>query len=202
VLALLGAAPAARAQKNRARKHPAPPSQEEMMKRWQEAATPGEGHKVLEQFVGEWETTTRMWMEGPAKPAAESKGTSVVSWVMDGRFIQQESTGQMMGMPHRGVGFTGYDNFKKKYVMSWIDNTATALYTGEGTADRDGKVMTFYGKMDEPMTGEKNKTIRYVTRIIDRDKHVFEIYDLVGTPNEFKALEIIYTRKKSQASTM
>ena len=42
---------------------------QEMMKRWMEVATPGEGHKLLEQFVGKWDTVTRMWWEGPGEPS-------------------------------------------------------------------------------------------------------------------------------------
>jgi hypothetical protein len=71
----------------------------------------------------------------------------------------------------------------------------TAMYTARGTADADGKVITFNGLMDEPTTGEKDKKIKYVTRIIDDNKHVFEGWDQVGTPNEFKAFEVTYTRK-------
>lgn len=168
----------------------------EMMKRWKEAATPGENHKFLDQFVGRWDTVTRIWMEGPGKAPVESKGTAEVKWILDGRFVVEELTGQMMGMPHQGRGTTGFDNFKGKYVTSWIDNMGTAMYTGEGGVDASSKTLTVHGKMDEPMTGERDKPVKYVTRIVNRDSHVFEIYDLAGTPNEFKAVEITYRRKK------
>lgn len=124
-------------------KKKAMPSQEEMMKRWQDAMTPGDAHKVLEQFVGSWETESSTWMEGPDKAPSVSKGTAEVKWVLGGRFLQQEMTGEMMGMPMSGIGFSGYDNFKKKYNSFWIDNTATAIYTSEGTINKDGTVMTY-----------------------------------------------------------
>ena len=171
-------------------------SQEEMMKQWQEAMTPGEAHKVLEPFVGSWETESKTWMGGPDKPPAVSKGTAEVKWVLGGRFLQQEMTGEMMGMPMSGVGFSGYDNFKKKYNSFWIDNTATAMFTSEGTLSKDGKVLIYYGKMDEPMTGEKDKKVKFVDTIINHDKHIFEIHDLaLRSPNQ-KVVEIVYERKK------
>jgi hypothetical protein len=102
----------------------------------------------------------------------------------------------MMWMAWKGMGVTGYDNFKKKYVFTFLDNMGTAILTGEGDFDAKNNVMTSYGKMDEPLTGEKNKTVKYVTRILSKDKHVFEIYDLVGTPHEFKVIEMVYTRKQ------
>jgi hypothetical protein len=66
----------------------------------------------------------------------------------------------------------------------------------EGTFDRSGKVLTMYGKMNEWMTGELGKTVKYVTRVVSKDKHVFEIHDLsIGEPNT-KVIEVTYTRKK------
>lgn len=169
---------------------------QEMMKKWMEVATPGEAHKRLGQFVGKWDTVVRMWWEGPGKPPMETKGASEIKWMMDGRFLLEETSGQMMGMSYRGMSITGYDNFKKKYVVSYIDNMGTGMYTGEGKFDMANKVLTSYGKMDEPMTGEHDKTVKYVIRILDKDKYVFEMFDEVGGPNEFKAFEITYTRKQ------
>ena len=168
---------------------------QEMMKKWMEVATPGEGHKLLEQFVGKWDTVTRMWWEGPGKPPTETKGSAEAKWVLDGRFLLEEASGQMMGMPYKSINYLGFDNYKKKYVVSYLDSMGTAMYTGEGKFDPSNKVMTLFGKMDDCMIGERDKPVKYVTRIISKDKHVFEIYDEVGSPNEYKAVEIIYTRK-------
>jgi hypothetical protein len=169
---------------------------QEMMKKWMEVATPGEAHKRLESFVGKWDTVMRMWWEGPGKPPAESKGTSEIKWILDGRFLLEESSAQMMGMPYRGMSITGYDNFKKKYVVSYIDNMGTAIFTGEGKFDMANKTLTSFGKADEPLTGEHDKTVKYVMRLLGKDKYVFEFFDEVGSPNEFKAVEITYTRKQ------
>jgi hypothetical protein len=183
------------ASQENAPKQPSPTEMQEMMKKWQEIATPGAGHKVFENLIGKWETTTSMWWSKDSSPQ-QSKGASDVRWIMDGRYVLEEVSGDMMGMPWRGMGVTGYDNFKKKYVFTFLDNMGTAILTGEGDFDAKKNVLTSYGKMDEPLTGEKNKTVKYVTRILSKDKHVFEIYDLVGTPHEFKVIEIVYTRKQ------
>jgi hypothetical protein len=172
------------------------PETQEMMKKWMDAASPGEPHKVLEHFIGKWDTACKMWMEGPGKPPSETKGTSEVKWILGGRYTHEELKSQMMGMPHIGMGITGYDNFKKQYVGFWIDNMSTAMFNTLGDFDASKKVLTAIGKMDEPMTGEKDKLVKYVVQIIDKDKHVFSVYDLPGTPNEYKVVEITYTRKK------
>jgi len=173
------------------------PSQEEMMKRWQESMTPGAAHKKLEIMVGTWDAEVKMWMNGPAGEPTISKGTSENKLVLGGRYVQQDFTGEMMGQPFSGVGYTGYDNFKKRYVSFWIDNMSTAMSTMEGNLDKEGKAFTTWGKMDEPMTGEKGKKIKYVTRIINNDTQTFEVYDVVAYGDKKPTMQITYTRKKS-----
>jgi hypothetical protein len=170
---------------------------DDMMKKMMELASPSEGHKKLNDLVGVWDAETKMWMggDGTGQPAI-SKGSAEYSWVLGGRYLREDFKGDMMGMPMTGFGFTGYDNYAKKYTGMWMDNMGTALSTMEGTFDRSGKVLTLYGKMDEWMTGELSKNVKYVTRIINKDKHVFEIHDLsIGEPNT-KIVEITYTRTK------
>lgn len=172
------------------------PDTQEMMKKWMDAATPGAHHKALEHFIGKWDLACKMWMEGPGKPPSQTKGTSEVKWILGGRYTLEEMKSEIMNMPHLGMGITGYDNFKKQYVSLWIDNMSTAMFNTLGAFDASGKMLTSTGKMDEPMTGETDKTVKYVVQIVDKDKHIFSVYDLPGTPNEFKVVEITYTRKK------
>jgi len=173
------------------------PSQEEMMKRWEESMTPGEAHKKLEPMVGTFDAEVKMWMNGPSGEPTTSRGTSLNSLVLGGRYVQQEFTGEMMNQPFNGIGYTGYDNFNKKYTSFWIDNMSTAMSTMDGSIDKEGATFTMWGKMDEPMTGERGKKVKYVTRIIDADKHVFEVYDVTAYGDKKPTMQITYTRKKS-----
>ena len=169
------------------------PDQDEATKRWMEAATPAAAHKVLDALVGDWNVATKWWMD-PSSPPMETKGTTSKKWILDGRFVQEDFTGEMMGMPMTGHGMTGYDNLKKQYNSFWIDSSSTAMYTSLGTASADAKTLTFHGKMDDVMTGEKDKTIKFVIRIEGKAKHVFEMYELPGG-KEKKIAEMTYTRK-------
>jgi len=171
------------------------PSEEEMMKRWEAAMTPGEAHKKLEAFVGSWDVEAKAWMKGPKDEPSVSKGTAEYKMALGGRYLQQEFAGEMMGQPMSGVGYTGYDNFRKKYVSFWIDNMGTAMSTMEGTMDKDGKALTMWGKMDEPATGEKDKKVKYITRVVDKDKHVFEMYDPERFGEKKPVMVLTYTRK-------
>ncbi len=175
---------------------PSPEEMAEMMKRWQAACTPGEPHQWLAQFVGTWDTSMKMYMGGPGTPAMESKGTAETRWLVEGKWLSMESAIAMMNMPVKQFGTLGYDNFKKKFVQSYVDSMGTALYTAEGLRDRTGTVLTLYGEMDEPMTGEHDKLVKYVLRILGKDKLVIEIHDLaIGEPNTM-VVETTYTRKK------
>ena len=165
------------------------------MKKWMEASTPGDAHKKLNDLAGSWDISTTMWMEGPDKPPATSKGTAELKWVLDGRFLQQNMNGEMMGMPMNGIGYNGYDNVDKKYIMFWIDNTSTAMFTAEGGFDKTGDILTMYGKMDDVITGEHDKNAGYVIRFINKDKWIFEFHDPVLQPNT-KVGEMVYTRRK------
>ncbi len=164
------------------------------MQRMMAAATPGAAHKFLDTFVGTWDLTTRVWME-PGAPPAESNGTAEVRWILEGRYLEDVTTGSMMGMPLHGRGISGYDNMKKKYVAIWIDNMSTAISTMEGSLDETGRVLTYHGRIDDPMTGETGKPVKYVLRVEGPDTHVFEMHDPQAA-GQTRIMEITYRRKK------
>jgi hypothetical protein len=167
----------------------------EMMKKWEEAATPGENHKLLDFMVGNWETVNRMWMAGPDQPAQETKGSEENKWVLGGRFIMMNQTGEMFGKPYEGMGLVGFDNPKNQFVMSWLDNSTTAITNAQGYYNPKDKTFTFFGLMDDPGTGEHGKTLMYIVRVINRDRYSFEMYDPEWGGLKNKIGEIVYTRK-------
>jgi hypothetical protein len=186
-LALASSAPAADKPRE------AKPSEEEMMKRWEAATTPGAAHKALEPLVGDWSIESKMWMS-PDAPPMETKATTKTRWILGGRFVQDDFTGEFMGKPMQGLGITGYDNLRQKYTGIWMDSGGTAIFISEGTVSADGKLFTFTGKSDDPMTGEKDKPLKFTIQIVNHDKHVFEMFDLSGGKST-KMMQMTYTRK-------
>ena len=114
---------------------------------------------------------------------------------MGGRFLREETTGTFLGLSQTGLGITGYDNSKKKYQSTWIDNLHTTLYTSEGSLGADGRTLTSYGRASEPMTGERDRIARFVLTRIDDDRLQFEAYD-VAAGTGYKVLEIDYVRRQ------
>lgn len=169
-------------------------SQDEMMAMMMKYATPGPEHKALQPLIGSWDCVTKMWMD-PSAPPTESKGTSESKWILGGRFVQEDVTGDMNGMPFHGLGFTGYDLYKKQYNWVWMDEMGTMIMYSTGNVDNTGKVFTFGGSYDDMMTG-KPKTYKANITIIDDNKHTFEMFDVGPNGKMVKNFEVDYTRKQ------
>jgi len=166
-----------------------------MMKEWAAMNGPSDSHKIFEKYVGKWTATTTMWMDPSAPPAVEKGGLAEFSLMMGGRFLAQKMNSSMMGMPFEGFGTTGYDNFRKEYVSTWIDNISTATIVMNGTM-KDAKTLEMTGLMDEPMTGEKGKKIRSLETWTDNDHFAWAMYDNIPGKGEVKVMEISYARVK------
>jgi len=163
-----------------------------MMEMYQKLATPGEPHKQFESLAGSWTTTTKEWME-PGKPPTESTGTAEMKMLLGGRFLQQEFTSEMMGQPYTGMGITGYDNLRKKYVSIWLDTMGTGPFMMEGTGSADGKTITLKGQHGEP--GGGHMTHRAIWKIVDSNTQTFDMYGTHQGGKEMKEMEITYTRR-------
>ncbi len=166
--------------------------QQAMMEEFKRLSVPGEPHKQFASLVGSWSTKTKEWME-PGKPPMESTGSAEMKMLLDGRFLQQELTGDMMGQPYSGVGITAYDNLRKRYVSTWIDSMGTGIFVMEGMASADGKTITLRGQ--HAMPGGGRMTHRAVWRIVDSNTQTFDMYGTHQGGKEMKVMEITYTRK-------
>jgi hypothetical protein len=162
------------------------------MKAMMAAATPGENQKMLAKSAGTWTAAVTMWMQ-PGAPPTTSTASATNEMIMGGRYLKSTNTGNMMGMPFEGVGITGYDNVKKQFVNSWIDNMGTGIMTMTGTWDAGTKSINFTGSMADPMTG-KDTPFREVLTFVDDDHQVLEMYSSMGG-KEVKNMEIKFTRK-------
>jgi hypothetical protein len=177
------------------------PNPEEMMKQMMELSKLNENHKLLTDLDGNWTYTIKFWMnpDPNAKPQ-ESKGTAVRKSMMDGRYSTLDVTGKMempgpdgqkKEMTFKGHGIDGYDNVKKKFVGSWVDNMGTGIMFSEGTYDPATKTFTYTSEV-EAIPGMKQQ-IREVIKVTDNNHHTFEWYENRGG-QEVKTMEINYTR--------
>lgn len=165
------------------------------MKNWMEYMTPGKEHKMMASWDGTWAGDITMWM-APGAPATKSTGTSVNKMILDGRYQQSTTTGSFEGMAFNGMSTLAFDNAKKVFISTWIDNMGTGIMIGEGPWDEASKSITIKGKMIDPTTG-KECGFREVFKIVDNDHQVMEMYvPDPATGKEYQSMEIKYTRKK------
>lgn len=171
------------------------PEMQAMMDAWQKASTPGAQHKQLsDQFVGTWDTTMTAWMDPSAPPMTET-GKQVNTAVLGGRQVRMDFNGQFMGQPFEGVGYSGYDNVRGKYIGSWTDNMSTGVMMSSGDYDAATKTYTFRAEMPDMMKPGATIPIRETLRMIDADHHVMEMYE-PRDGKEVKTMMLEYSRAK------
>lgn len=161
------------------------------MKAWMEYSTPGSVHEMLAKANGEWNSEITMWMS-PDSPT-KSTGTVVNSMILGGRYQQSNNTGNFMGMPFEGIMILGYDNAKKKFVSSWVDNMGTGMMNMEGDWDELTKTVNLKGTQTDPMTG-KDIDVRETFQIMDDNNQKMEMY-MTQNGAEMKTMEILFKRK-------
>ena len=162
------------------------------MKAMMAYATPGEIHKMMAKSVGNWSAAVTMWMEPGAAPT-NSTGEVKNEMILGGRYLQATNTGNFMGNPFEGISITGYDNAKKKFVNTWIDNMGTGIMFLTGTWDDATHSINFQGTMCDPASG-KDIPVREVVKFIDDNNQMMEMYAVMGA-KEFKTMEIKFSRK-------
>lgn len=169
--------------------------QKAKMEKMMAFATPGEAHKVMAPRAGSWDLKVTFWEE-PKSPPQVSNGTSECKPIMDGRYLEETATGNFFGMPFAGKGLSGYDNLKKKYVSTWIDNMGTGVMLSEGTYDAASKTFTYMGEMPDVVKG-KYMPAKMTEKWTGPDSYTMEM--LAQTPDGkgwWKSMQIDYTRKK------
>ena len=158
-----------------------------MMKLGEELATPNTNHAYLARMAGDWTTSsTVMGME-------PSSGSATYDMILGDRYLDGLHDGHFMGVPFEGRVTIGYDNYKHKFVASYIDNLGTSIRNAEGMLDQSKTTLSLWGTMDEWMTDEHDKPVMYRYRIINENTFSFEVHDL-AMGNHSKVIEVLYTR--------
>lgn len=150
-------------------------------------------HVFLKKFAGNWDSTTS-FRETAQQAWTESKGNE--SCRMLGEiWLVSEWKGDMAGMTFEGLGTTGYDPYKKKFVSTWVSNMEPVLATGEGSMDAAGKVLTTTINSTNCKTG-KPCTGRMTQEFKDKDTVVWVVFMTGDDGKEFECMKGESKRKK------
>ena len=166
--------------------------QQEMMAAFQRMGEVRPEHKQLDYFVGDWTSSTSMWMD-PKAPPQKSEGKAHTQSIFGGRYIEVTMEGAMNGEKFNGRGLMGYDNIGGKFFNTWMDDMSTGYWLAYGTYDKATNTYTFHGSMDDPMKAGSKVAVREVMRIVDPKHYVFEWYETRGG-KEAKTLQVDYAK--------
>jgi len=164
-----------------------------MNKAMEDFAKPGKMHEWLAFFNGAWDATVVSYMD-PSKPDT-SKVSQTYSMTLNGLYQEGKLAGKMMGMPFEGKSVTGFDNSKKIFVSTWIDNLGSGIIVMTGSYDEATKTLSLKGTQSNPVTG-KDSGIREVMKMIDNNTYTLEMYGDGYDGKEMKFMEGTFKRKK------
>lgn len=164
-----------------------------MQKAMEDFSKPGDKHKWMANLSGTWEATVIEFMN-PAKPDT-SKATNTVSMTLNGLYQVGKLTGKMMGGPFEGQSIMGYDNAKKIFVFTWIDNLSSGITNMTGTYDETTKTLNLKGSQTNLVSGA-DMDIREEMTMIDNDSYTMTMYGTGMDGKEAKFMEGTFKRKK------
>lgn len=164
-----------------------------MMKAWQNFMTPGDMHKIMMSWDGTWEAEVLSYMD-PSAPPQKSAATNTVTSVFNGLYQITELKGNIMGMPFEGRGTLAYDNGKKIFINTWIDNLGSGIIYMTGSWDAESNTLHLKGTQTDPMTGG-DAPIREELKIIDENTQHLTMYGPGMDGSEMKFMEATYKRR-------
>lgn len=168
------------------------PEQQAEMEAYMKAGAVGPQHEWMATQVGTFDVAITSWMD-PSAPPMESTGVAIRTMHMDGRILEEEFQGDMMGIPFTGLSRNGYDNVSGKYWSTWTDSMSTGIMLSEGECD-ENHTCTYVGTYNDPIKGGP-VTNRYVVEWRSPDEQVFAMYGPGHDGTEMKMMEMTYTRR-------
>lgn len=161
-----------------------------VMKAWENYMNPGEAHTLMAKWVGKWNVELTFYNVG-SKPTT---ATAIANYktILGGRYLQCDYSGNIDGTPFEGKNTTAFDNSRKIFLSTWIDNMGTGLMYMEGTWNEKTKTIHFKGKANDVITG-KEFGLRETHTIIDDNNQLMEMFD-IKDGKETKSMMIKLTR--------
>lgn len=144
------------------------------VKAWEDYMQPGESHALLAKWVGKWDVDMTFYSRGQ-----ETKATATATYKLKlgGRYLQCNYDGNIDGTPFEGENTTAFDNARKLFLSTWIDNMGTGMMYMEGTYNTATKTITAKGKATDVVSGEEFN-IRETHTMIDDNNQVMEMFDI------------------------
>lgn len=167
--------------------------QDAVFNRLTEFTTPGERHQFLKSLEGSWNAKIT-FRAAPEVPYAEMQNTAEAKMIMDGRYLDKWITGADGSFKARIT--YGFDNFRKEFTITWIDNMCTGMITSTGVYDDATKTLNEQGNLSCPLTNQPHRWFRAATKFTDADHYTYEMYKKDDDGEEFRGMLIEFSRIK------
>lgn len=164
-----------------------------MNKAWAAYMAPGKVHQMLAKADGQWDAEITFYQSIDQSPVT-NKATCENKMILGGRYQQSVYKGVIDDMPFEGQGTLAYDNSKKIFISTWIDNMGTGVMQLEGTFDEAANTLNMKGRATDAVTG-KDIIVRETMKIVDDNTQQMEMFD-TKDGKETKTMSILLKRAK------
>ena len=155
---------------------------------------PGEQHKVLAAFVGDFDLVAKIQV-GPKAPPLTAHAVSHGEWIMGNRFVEVKSAATA-DEPLKGERLLiyGYDPAISKYTLLNLDSGSLVSTLATGNFDPTTQIFTFNGEK----SSSSGNPIRFEWLLKIKPEGVIEQTILVGGSSGklTEAVSVIHTPKK------
>jgi hypothetical protein len=149
---------------------------------------PGLEQAFLAKRAGTYSRTIKFFGQ-----SGEWKGTSKISVILGGRFIEEENHDTVMGRPVAGIRILGYDDSTKQYEMISMYTMSTAITKFMGTSDDGGKTVHYVAASSG---AQGQAPLHALVRQIDNDRFVVTLSTRGPDGKDQPFQETSYTREK------
>ncbi len=148
-------------------------------------------HARLVAMCGTWDIDATFWFQ-PGRPGVTTKGTSTITALFEGLFIEEKIEGRLNGAPFTTLAWTGFNTATHQYEATRIASTNTIRIAEIGVYDETAK--QFELKADYPFAGDTWHQ-RTVIQLTSSDAMTATSYLSFGSVPEWKGVEIRYVRR-------
>jgi len=149
-------------------------------------------HAMFAALAGEYDVALKMTMGD--NPPKESKGHAKLTAVVDGRFLQDENEGELMGKMVKGMRLYGWNAEAKVFEGIWTYSESNAIMRLTGKPGQDRKSADFEAIVQE--TAEKKTIYQVKAERLPEGVLKFTMIHKDGEGKVYATLEETYTKKK------
>ena len=160
---------------------------------WTEYMTPNEVHKLLGDYMGEFNLELSMWMKEGSDPTVVNV-SSFHTMILGERFLEITQAGTMMGTEYQSITTLGFNTANKTFSLTALTSMGTGTLYLNGTWDAEKRTANLTGQMTNPTDG-KTISVRQLITFIDENQLLIENFDTYAGGKEKKSAQYKFVRK-------